>query len=323
MGRLCWRSHTECDLPPLGRQRLHRGRGEVLLNDDQPGTGVQPDDVAGDDAEVDNVLDRAVGGVPDPLDPDIVYGGRVTRYDRRTRLAENISPKPLRGEGYRVVRTQPVAFSPADPRILYYASNTVWKTTNGGKSWTEISPDLTRKEWPAPANVGKYAGTPAAQPKQRGVVYALAPSPLDVNRLWAGTDDGLIHVTTNGGKYWTDVTPPALVPWAKVSIMDASHFNVSTAYAAINTFRLDDLRPHIYRTRDGGKSWTHITNGIPDGAIVNVVREDHEDAKACSSPAPRTRSTSPSTTATTGSRSASTCPPAPSATSSSTTTTSP
>jgi photosystem II stability/assembly factor-like uncharacterized protein len=214
--------------------------------------------------------------VPDPLDLDVVYGGRISRYDRRTRLAENISPKPLRGEGYRVVRTQPIAFSPADPRVLYFASNTVWKTTNGGKSWTEISPDLTRKDWPAPPSIGKYIGTPAAQPKQRGVVYALAPSALDVNRLWAGTDDGLIHVTTNGGKTWTDVTPSALVPWAKVSILDASHFDANTAYAAVNTFRLDDLRPHVYRTRDGGKSWTHITNGIPDGAIVNVVREDHK-----------------------------------------------
>jgi photosystem II stability/assembly factor-like uncharacterized protein len=214
--------------------------------------------------------------VPDPLDPDIVYGGRISRYDRRTRLAENISPKPLRGESYRVVRTQPIAFSPADPRILYFASNTVWKTTNGGKSWAEISPDLTRKEWAAPPSIGKYIGTPAAQPKQRGVVYALAPSPLDVNRLWAGTDDGLIHVTTNGGKTWSDVTPSALVPWAKVSILDASHFDANTAYAAVNTFRLDDLRPHIYRTRDGGKSWTHITSGIPNGAIVNVVREDHK-----------------------------------------------
>lgn len=214
--------------------------------------------------------------VPDPLDPDIVYGGRITRYDRRTRLAENVSPKPLRGEGYRMVRTQPIAFSPADPHVLYFASNTIWKTTNSGRAWTEISADLTRKEWPAPTSIGKYIGLPAAQPKQRGVIYALAPSPLDVNRLWAGTDDGLIHVTTNGGKTWSDVTPSALVPWAKVSIMDASHFDANIAYAAINTFRLDDLRPHIYRTRDGGKSWTHITSGIPDGAIVNVVREDHK-----------------------------------------------
>jgi photosystem II stability/assembly factor-like uncharacterized protein len=212
--------------------------------------------------------------VPDPLDPDVVYGGRITRYDRRTRLAENITPKPLRSENDRMVRTQPIAFSMADPRVLFFASNRVWKTTNGGRAWTEISPDLTRKEWTPPASIGKYIGTPAAQPKQRGVIYALAPSPLDVNRLWAGSDDGLIHVTTDGGKTWTNVTPSALVPWAKVSIMDASHFDANTAYAAINTFRLDDLRPHIYRTRDGGKTWTHITGGIPDGAIVNVVRED-------------------------------------------------
>ena len=212
--------------------------------------------------------------VPDPLDPDIVYGGRITRFDRRTRTAEDVRPKPLRGNDYRVVRTQPVVFSGADPRILFYASNTLWKTTNGGRAWTQISPDLTRKEWSVPASVGKYIGTPAAEPKQRGVIYAIAPSPLDVNRIWAGTDDGLIHVTTDGGKNWSDVTPSALVPWAKVSIVEASHFDANTAYAAINTFRLDDLKPHIYRTRDGGKTWTHITRGIPDGGIINVVRED-------------------------------------------------
>jgi photosystem II stability/assembly factor-like uncharacterized protein len=214
--------------------------------------------------------------VPDPLDPDIVYGGRITRYDRRTRLAEDVTPKPLRSADYRVVRTQPSIFSPADPRILYYASNTLWRTANGGKSWTQISPDLTRKEWAVPANVGKYIGTPAAQPRQRGVIYTIAPSPLNVNRIWIGTDDGLIHVTASGGTTWSDVTPKELVPWAKVSILEASHFDESTAYAAINTLRLDDLRPHIYRTRDGGKTWTHITNGIPDGATVNVVREDHK-----------------------------------------------
>jgi photosystem II stability/assembly factor-like uncharacterized protein len=211
---------------------------------------------------------------PDPLDPDIVYGGKVSRWDRRTGQVQNVSPRVIRDADYRVVRTMPVLFSPVNPRKLYFASNVVWQTLDGGRNWQQISPDLTRKTWEIPANVGVYASLPEAQPTQRGVVYALAPSPLDENTLWAGTDDGLIHVTRDGGRSWRDVTPPELKPWAKVSIMDASHFDVNTAYAAINTFRLDDLRPHIYRTRDGGRTWTHITGGIPDGGIINVVRED-------------------------------------------------
>ena len=210
----------------------------------------------------------------DPLNPDIVYGGKVSRFDRRTGQTQNVSPRPLRGEGYRVLRTQPVLFSPIDPRLLYFASNTVWKTTNGGSSWESISPDLTRKTWEVPKSVGKYSGSDAAKPTPRGVIYALAPSPLDIKLLWAGTDDGLIHVTRDGGANWTDVTPPEVGPWAKVSIIDASHFDKDTAYAAINTLRLDDLRPHILRTRDGGKSWQRVTSGLPDGATVNVVRED-------------------------------------------------
>lgn len=210
----------------------------------------------------------------DPLNPDLVYGGKVTRFDRRTGQTKNVSPKPLRGEGYRVVRTEPLLFSPVDPKILYFASNTVWKTTNGGESWEQISPDLTRQTWDVPKTVGKYLGSKAAAPTRRGVIYTLAPSPLDVNLLWAGTDDGLIHVTRDGGATWQDVTPPAVGPWAKVSIMDASHVDKDTAYAAINTLRLDDLRPHILRTRDGGKSWQEIVSGLPDGAPVNVVRAD-------------------------------------------------
>lgn len=211
---------------------------------------------------------------PDPLDPDIVYGGKVSRWDRRTGQVQDVSPRAFRSADYRVVRTMPVLFSPVNPKKLYFASNVVWQTLDGGQHWEQIGPDLTRKTWEVPKNVGKYIGTPEAQPTQRGVVYTLAPSPLDERTIWAGTDDGLIHVTRDGGKSWTDVTPPPLVPWAKVCIMDASHFDVNTAYAAINTLRLDDLRPHIYRTRDGGKTWSHVTTGIPDGGIVNVVRED-------------------------------------------------
>jgi len=210
--------------------------------------------------------------VPDPLDPDLVYGGKITRWDRRTQQVQQVGPLALRRGSYRTVRTQPAVFSPADPHVLFFAANTVWRTSDGAQTWTEISPDLTRKDWPVPANVGIYAKD--VKVTQRGVVYALAPSPLDVNRLWAGTDDGLIHLTTDGGKTWTNVTPPSLVPWAKVSILEASHFDANEAYAAINTFRLDDLRPHILRTRDGGRTWSEIVSGIPNSGIVNVVRED-------------------------------------------------
>ena len=212
--------------------------------------------------------------VPDPLDPDVIYGGRITRWDRRTRQVQDISPVPLRNAGYRVIRTQPIVFSPTDPRTLFFASNTVWKTQDGGRSWQQISPDLTRRMWEAPANVGKYRGTDPARPEQRGVVYALAPSPRDAAVLWAGTDDGLIHRTRDGGKTWQEVTPKQLVPWAKVSILEAGHFEAGTAYAAINTLRLDDLRPHILRTRNGGSAWQEIVRGLPGGGIVNVVRED-------------------------------------------------
>ena len=211
---------------------------------------------------------------PDPLDPDLVYGGRVSRFDRRTGQVQNVAPKLFRSPTYRTLRTAPVVFSTVNPRALYFATNTIWKTLNGGQSWAAISPDLTRTDSVVPPNVGRYAATPVAVAHHPGVIYTVAPSHLRENILWAGTDDGLIHRTVDGGRSWKNVTPRGLTPWAKVSLIDASHFDPDAAYAAITTLRLSDLTPHIYRTRDGGKTWTHITSGIPDGATINAVRED-------------------------------------------------
>lgn len=211
---------------------------------------------------------------PDPLDPDIIYGGKLTRFDRRTRHVQNIAPEAVRTGKYRFLRTAPVIFSPVDNKTLFYAGNVVFKTLTGGQSWEIISPDLSREKWDVPENVGIYKTKEMETMPRRGVVYTVAPSYKDINVIWAGTDDGLIHITKDGGKSWTNVTPPELRSWAKVSLIDAGRHDSNTAYAAINTFRLDDLRPHIFRTRDGGKTWKEIVKGLPDGGIVNVVRED-------------------------------------------------
>ena len=215
--------------------------------------------------------------VPDPVHPDIYFGGRITRTDIRTGDVQNVSPTPTPNrEIGRMLRTAPIAFSAVNPKQLLFGTNVVWSSVNGGQNWTQISPDLTRKDSVVPANVGKYATTKAATARHPGVVYALAPSPISARWLWAGTDDGLIQLTRDGGKNWQDVTPAAIrsKPWSKVSIIDAGHFDTLTAYAAINSFRLDDLRPHLFATHDGGKNWTEINTGIPDGGVTNVIRED-------------------------------------------------
>ena len=212
---------------------------------------------------------------PDPKNPDMVYGGKVSVYNRITTQKSNIGP-PAAVEGAppaRTVRTQPIVWSAKDPNVLFFATSGVWKTVNGGHSWTPISGDLTRgQKWDVPSNAGKYAPTVTAS--ALGTVTAIAPSPLDVNVLWAGTGDGLIQVTTDGGKKWTDVTPPAMKAWTRIFNMDAGHFDSKTAYAAANTLRLDDMNPHLRRTHDGGKTWTEINNGIAPGAVTNSIRED-------------------------------------------------
>ena len=213
---------------------------------------------------------------PDPLHPNLIYGGKITRYDKNTGQVQDVSPEAVRSGKYRFIRTEPVIFSPVDPHILFFAGNVLFKTTNGGDHWDVISPDLSREKPAVPTSIGIFRTPEMADQPRRGVIYAVAPSYKDVNVIWAGTDDGLIHVTWNGGKTWNDVTPPGLTPWSKVSQIDASHFDAKTAYASINRFRLDDLKPYIYRTHDGGKTWTTIVKGLPEDASVNTVREDPE-----------------------------------------------
>ncbi len=211
---------------------------------------------------------------PDPLNPDIVYGGKITKYDRSTGQVQNISPEPVRSGKYRFLRTAPVIFSPIDPHVLYLGANVLFRTTNGGDSWETLSPDLSREAPEVPVSVGVFRTPEMTKQPRRGVIYTVAPSPKDIKVIWAGTDDGLIHVTQDGGKHWSNVTPAEVTSWSKVSLIDAGHFDAATAYAAINRIRLDDQRPHILRTHDGGRTWKEIVKGLPVDAPVNAVRED-------------------------------------------------
>ena len=212
---------------------------------------------------------------PDPLDPDVLYGaGRseVSKYHWSTGQVQNVTPIPVRSAAVRVDRTEPLLFSPADPHTLYYAANRLYKTTDGGATWAAISSDLTREAPGAPASVG--ALLPPGADKQRGAIYAVAATALSVDTLWAGTDDGLVWMTRNGGGGWTNVTPPELTAWSKVTQIEASHFDINSAYVSVSRFRIDDLRPYAFRTRDGGKTWQSIAAGLPADAPVNAVRED-------------------------------------------------
>jgi photosystem II stability/assembly factor-like uncharacterized protein len=226
---------------------------------------------------------------PDPLDPDIVYGSKVvTKYDRRTGQVAEVGPieSGRGGRGgqtggpvvNRQVRTQPLVFSMADKKSLFYGTNVLWKTMDGGLTWKQISPDLTRKTHDVPKSVGKY--TPQVvdgkQADDNGarVVYTIGPSYTDVNRIWIGTDDGVIATTADGGLHWTDVTPKPIGSYWKVFMIEPGRFDPLTAYAAVNTLRIDDQNPHLFRTHDGGKTWTEIVNGIPGGNALSAIRED-------------------------------------------------
>jgi photosystem II stability/assembly factor-like uncharacterized protein len=211
---------------------------------------------------------------PDPLDPNIIYGGKISKFDKRTGQVQNIAPEAVRSGKYRFLRTAPVVFSPIDNKTLFFAGNVLFKTKNGGNSWDIISPDLTRETMVnIPSNIGIYQKEEMKKMPHRGVIYTVSPSPLDSNIIWIGTDDGLIQSTVNGGANWQNITPPSVTEWSKVSIIEASHFDKNTAYAAINKIRLDDQKPHILRTKDGGKTWKEIVLGLPNDPI-NTIKED-------------------------------------------------
>ena len=212
---------------------------------------------------------------PDPRDPQVIYGGRVEKLDLRTQQTQTVDPTFVYREVDRATWTLPLAFSRRDPRVLYFARERLFRTEDGGQRWTAISPDLSREDPGVPASLDP--ATAADKPRagrRHGVIYAIAPSRLADHDLWVGTDDGRVWRTRDEGAHWLDITPAALTPWSKVGIIDTSHFDPETAYIAVDRHRLDDFRPYVYRTHDGGRTWTAVANGIPEGQAVNVVRED-------------------------------------------------
>ncbi len=224
--------------------------------------------------------DIAVGGesgyiVPDPKDPDAVWGGTVGRFDWKTLQEANLDPTLAFPGDYRGEWTLPLAVSPRDPKTIYFGREVLFRTSDGGEHWEKASPDLTRENPAVPPGLDAItAQDSAVKGPRRGVIYAIAPSPIASRRIWCGTDDGKIWLSRDDSRTWQDVTPQDLGPWSKVGILEASHFDADTAYAAIDRHRLDDVAPHILRTRDGGRTWHPIAAGIPDGSFVNVVRED-------------------------------------------------
>ncbi|MGB7198258.1 MAG: glycoside hydrolase, partial [Acidobacteriaceae bacterium] len=193
-------------------------------------------------------------------------------YDMVTGQVQNVTPLSMHKKGFRADRTQPIEFSPVDPHTLYYAANHLFVTTDGGQSWKMISPDLSQEKTGQPPSVPPL--TAKQQDERRGVIYSLAASYKTTQTIWAGTDDGLVWITRDGGANWKTITPPGVAPWSKIAQIDASRFDDDSAYVAVNRFRVDDLHPYAFRTHDGGKTWVSISAGLPDDAPVNAVRAD-------------------------------------------------
>jgi len=206
-------------------------------------------------------------------DPYLVYGGgpngEVLRFNWTTGQSFDISPQPKDSADshLRFTWTSPLVTSPQNSRVIYFGAQYVLRTEDRGQGWKAISPDLT---------VRKSEATSGGTKKEddRGVVYTIAPSPIRAGEIWAGTDNGIIQVTSDEGKTWDDVTPAGLADWSMISLIEASHFDAGTAYAAVDRHQVDDIRPYIYRTHDGGKTWKSIVTGIPADAYVHAVRED-------------------------------------------------
>ncbi len=211
---------------------------------------------------------------PDPLNSGVVFGGAVARQDFSDEEVQELPPTLAHPGKYRSTWTLPLVFSPLDPHVLYFGSQVLFRTADGGSSWQVISPDLTREDPGVPPNLDPATAADVPKGKRHGVIYTIAPSFVKAGEIWAGTDDGLIHLTQDEGKTWENVTPPELTPWSKVTHIEASHSDAGTAYAAVDRHRLDDYQAYLYRTRDFGKTWQRVSNGIPEGSFLNCVRED-------------------------------------------------
>ena len=213
---------------------------------------------------------------PDPLHPANVFGTAPTVYENINTGWEMTLDPTLKYPDtvWRNTWTLPIVVSPQNPHVVYTSHQRIFRSADSGRSWQPMSPDLTRATNVNPPNLDAPTIADSTGLARRGVVYWIAPSPVRAHELWAGTDDGLIWITRDEGAHWQNVTPRGLTAWSKVGIIDASHFDANTAYAAVDRHRLDDNRPYIYKTHDGGKHWTLITNGITANEPVNVVRED-------------------------------------------------